>query len=586
PTKKTLQVESADFLIAGIIGRFERNYKKAMDFTGPDEYQKVMGAQVNSAWYGPDAVKGFFDNIVQAAGKLYVKGHVGYTGSAYDGVCATATLTDQASGHLSTLKLEAAYQEELDYGSAGNRTGYQIINGARFTTALDGATGAADEFTILDSVAQVKIGDMIKIAAGTPVYRKVTGVDENARKVSFTGAVGSIIADNTAVTVLGFQIKTYRKSTTGIVAEVETDLGLVWCTMEPEVGDYYAPNVHAANSYLKVTDLASASLLNESFPQDVLTTAYLASGADGTTPTTYAHFAPDLLAFDGFPVRILCNPESTDAAVNAAGEAYCKARDDEPKWVYNIPMDRTKAQLLVIGNSYQRSSKVLGVTTANWLEVSDPFSSSPNAPARKVPNVGHIAGLWIYTISNFGIHYVPAVASAPIQGVIGVVGDTFLNDFDRTDIANAGINVIQFVKGAGYCVRSWVTPSTTTEFRFGNGIMMQGYFKVSVKDSLDGTLNEPNSMAKIRSSRDAVITFMHGIWQRGSTGYAPEGESFGQSENEDGSVTAFEDHVQVQADIFNNPQSSINLGNRNIDSWFTYPSPAGSIKIAVGFMLR
>jgi len=72
----------------------------------------------------------------------------------------------------------------------------------------------------------------------------------------------------------------------------------------------------------------------------------------------------------------------------------------------------------------------------------------------------------------------------------------------------------------------------------------------------------------------------------GSTGFVPEGETFGQFEKEDGSATKFSDHCQIQADIINNPQANINEGERNLDSWFTYPTPAGSIRIGVGFMLR
>ena len=66
----------------------------------------------------------------------------------------------------------------------------------------------------------------------------------------------------------------------------------------------------------------------------------------------------------------------------------------------------------------------------------------------------------------------------------------------------------------------------------------------------------------------------------------PTGETFGQQENLDGTVTAPEDHFQVKADPINNPQSDINAGERTIDSWFSYPAPAGRIKIGVGILLR
>ena len=79
---------------------------------------------------------------------------------------------------------------------------------------------------------------------------------------------------------------------------------------------------------------------------------------------------------------------------------------------------------------------------------------------------------------------------------------------------------------------------------------------------------------------------MYRLWFKGSTNNAPAGETFGQQENEDGSLTNPEDHFEVIADAVNNPVSSINAGNRNIQVYFTYPTPAGSIEISVGILLR
>ena len=586
PTKKSLTVQASDFSIGGIIGFFERKYKVAMLCNNPTEFQDKFGFAVNSAWYGSDAVKGFFDNIVGTTGKLYVKSHVGYTGSAYDAVAANATLVDQASSPLATLKIESAYQTELDFGVGGNRTGYKIVNGARFSTALNGASGSADTFIAVDSVAGIKVGDIIKIAHTSAIYKKVTQIDENAKKLIFSTAVGAVVADEVVVTVLGFQIKTFRKSITGIETEVETELGSIWCTMESEVVDYYVENVHSTNRWLVATDQSSASTLNESFPAEISTTTYLTAGADGTAPTTEAHWSVDLLAFDNLPVRMIANPETTVEAIQKAMETYCYGRDDQPKVIFNTAEDRTKAQLITIGNRFQRSNDVLGVIQANWYTVKDPFSTSSLSPDRHVPSVGHVMGAWIYAIGVLGIHYIPAVTSVSIRGITGIVGDTFLNDIDRTDLCNAGINVTQFIAGVGYVIKSFYTPSTTDEFRPANGILMREFFKVSIKDSLKDTINEPNSFARIATSRDAVVKFFYQIWLRGSTGNTPVGESFGQSVNEDGTPTKFADHVQIQADIFNNPQSEINVGNRNIDSWFSFPSPAGSIKIGVGLLLR
>ena len=313
---------------------------------------------------------------------------------------------------------------------------------------------------------------------------------------------------------------------------------------------------------------------------------YLTSGANGTSPTTVAHWSQDLLAFDDDSIRMLCNVETTDEDIQKAGEIYCKARNDIPKWMYNTPEDQSKSQLITLGNNYQRSDDVVGILSANWYEKADPFASSTLAPKRTIPSCAHHMGAWIRCIGTLGIHWIPAVNAIPILGVTGVVGDQFLDDLDRTDIAEAGFNVSQFVKGSGILIKSWFTPSTTTEFQFGNGILMREFIKVSIKDSLADTVNEPNNFDRIQSSRSAIVYFFNSLWESGSTGNVPEGETFGQTiDPETGEATNESNHYQVQADLVNNPQANIEAGERNLDSWFTYPSPAGSIKIGVGLML-
>jgi hypothetical protein len=76
------------------------------------------------------------------------------------------------------------------------------------------------------------------------------------------------------------------------------------------------------------------------------------------------------------------------------------------------------------------------------------------------------------------------------------------------------------------------------------------------------------------------------LWENGSTGNVPSGETFGQTFGENGKPTGPNDHFEVQADEINNPQTSINAGERNLDVAFTYPAPTGSIRIGVGILLK
>ena len=98
--------------------------------------------------------------------------------------------------------------------------------------------------------------------------------------------------------------------------------------------------------------------------------------------------------------------------------------------------------------------------------------------------------------------------------------------------------------------------------------------------------NTPNSLNRIKEDRMAVLFFMRRLWDRGNTGNAPVGETFGQSETVDGEPTDFDDHVEVIADLTNNPQDRINAGERNVWIYYSFPTPAGSIKISVGILLR
>jgi len=592
PTKKSRTVTASDFLIGGIVGKFERKFNKAFAVNNPTEFLEIFGSHVDPNFYGPDSVKGFFDNVVGVNAKLYVSSHVGHTGVAIDAVVATASPVDGTPEAV--IRIDAAYQGELEYGISGNRTGYTITNGTRFTTAAS-ATALASAYTcFLDSVIGIKVGDIVKFAltGGAPVtaYHKITAVDEGAKSITWTDSVlhaTSTLALDDIVSVPGFRLRIWRKDTKGVVSEVDTELGKIFCTTEALVTDFYVQNVFSTSKWATVTRLVTTpATLDLTFPIDVATITYLAAGADGTAPTTAAHWNNALTRLDNLPVRFIANPETTVEAIQKAMETYARARDDNPKVVANLPANQTKAQLITIGQNFQRSNDVLQVNVANWGKVTDPFGTSPLSPDREVPNVGHIMGNWIRSIGINGVHFIPAVKTNPIYGFNSLVGDTFLSDIDRTELAEAGINVLQDLTGYGIVVRNFFTPSIAKEFKFANGILMREFIKVSAKDSLQDAENTPNSLGRIQSDRMAILGFLYELWNKGSTGSVPIGETFGQGVHADGSATKPEEHFEVKADITNNPQDKIDDGERNLDTHFSFPAPGGSIRIGVGILLR
>lgn len=595
PTKKSKVVKASDFLIAGMIGQFERKFAKAYLTRNMNEVIEIFGNDISSSFYGYEQASLFYQNLDGAEGKLYIKSHVGNTGSAIDATQAYVSVNDQAGSPQATLKIYAGYQTEKEYGTHGLRIGYKITNGYRFTTAANGAGTKDDTFVVLDSVAGVKVGDIMKFVAtaggGATVYKKITTIDEANKKVNFSGAfhASANMADNDVAYVIGFRLQIYEKSISGIIKEVDVELGKIYCTMEPEVSDYYVENVFSTSKFAVVEDQAvTESAIQEAFPADVSTVTFLSSGgSDGTAATTSAHWIyGNEVAFDDLPVRVIANVETTLAAVHASLETYCKNRDDNPKVIPVLAENQTKTQLEAAGAGFQRSDDVLMVIPAHWVQISDPFATSALAPYRSVPNAGAVMGAWLRTIAKKGIHYVPAVKDIPLKGIVGIVGTQFTDAQDRTDLADRGINCLEYLTGYGYLIRNFFTPSITTEFKFGNGLMMRDFIKVSCVDSLQSSENMPNSFNRIKEDRMACLIFLRKMWDSGSTGSVPKGETFGISEDVDGNPTKFEDHVEVQADVINNPTDKIALGERNIDIYFTYPTPAGSIKIGVGFILQ
>jgi hypothetical protein len=89
----------------------------------------------------------------------------------------------------------------------------------------------------------------------------------------------------------------------------------------------------------------------------------------------------------------------------------------------------------------------------------------------------------------------------------------------------------------------------------------------------------------VKADRSAILGFLYKLWDSGSTGHVAKGETFGQTQNADGTDTKPEQHFEVVGDIVNNPVASLQAGERNLDCSFTFPAPGGSIVVGVGILL-
>jgi hypothetical protein len=593
PVKRSRQVRQAEFNKAGYMGFLERRYNKAMLCRRYSEFQEIFGKQIDESAFCPDVVKGFFDNLKNVPGEVYIAGYLGNDGAGnIDAVVATREVANDGAD-ADALILSGAYKGEPEYGASGNRTGTLITAADRFSTQASATCAATGQsYAELDSVIGFRVGDIVKFVAtgGTPgtEYKKITAIDENLKRISWSGnfsASAAALAVNDVVSIPGFTIQTYRKDITGVEQEVDIDRGKIVCTTESEVTEFYVGNIFNDSPWLSAVYSSSDTLADRLISSDSAVT-YPTNGAYGTAGYTAGHWDVTLHLFDDLPVRMLANPETIVDVVQTAGEAYCASReDDNPVWFRTIQSERSKSQLITIGNNLQRSDAVYGKIMAHWLGVTDPFSSAVNAPDREIPNVGHVMGQWVRVIAKYGIHHSQAIQQEPLVGANSVIGIQFPDNFDRTDLANAGINCIQEISGVGIVVRNAFTYSTDEAYRFSEGIIMRNFFKVSFIDSLRDEENMPTTYARLQNNKSAILQFFHKMWNEGTTGSVPVGETFGQTFDPDTGVESKpDDHFECKADLTNNTQTGLNAGQTNFDCYFTFPAPNGSIKIGLGIL--
>lgn len=589
PTKKDRTVQAADFAVGGLFGWFGRKYGKAFAFRSEQDAREVLGAQEDPASFGWDAASGFFANLNGNNARLFVASYKG-AGAAQ----AAAQVNNQDTPAEPVLRLKAAYRGEDEFGASGNRTGFTLERGSAFTsavTALPTGSGATARVVRLESAVGVRAGDVVRLfKTAYEEFHFVTAVDEATGDVTWADAdfAGTGAAADYSLEVSAVRVRAWRRDLKGVVSEVDPQLGRLWLTFNQNDPDRYVQSVLSQGSWLnaEVLTVTGSPTAAQALPAAVASVTYLAGGADGSQPSTAEAWTAVYAMMDDLPVRFLANVETANESHQRALEAYCAARQDNPVALVFGQMALDRGGAIAAGQAFQRSNEVDAVFVHNWLEVADPFATSPTAPRRVVPPAGHVMGWALAGLVELGVHAVPARKNRPLRGASGVVGFQALSDQDRTDLGDAGVNVIQSLQGRGLVVRNWFTPSTAPEFRFGNGVVMRNFIKVSAVDSLQESENSPNDIQGVREDRMALLQFLNRLWARGSNGRVREGETFGQYELEDGSLTGREEAFEVVADSTNNPVASLRAGERNVDCWFTYPAPAGSIKVGVGILYR
>lgn len=579
PPRGNAAVQPANFAIFGIIGRFARGLVSVIDVNNITDVDLKTGSY-KLGYYGRYVLNTLFTNVGGQSVKGYIKCFV-----ASNAVQAFSTLNDQLAA--ATLSIKAAFQTIDDKSADGNQTGYTLINGARFTTTINANASIGATVLTFASVAGLRVGDVLKITSAGPVthYTKISAINEGLKQATVTAITNAVLVGETVI-AMGFQITTYRKDIRGVTNKVSLPENTIWLSMEPENVEFYVNNAFVNNPYTKLVDQVSVSTPPQNrWPSDVTTVTFLASGSDGTSPTTASDWSL-YTAFDNYPVRFLFNSDTTLTGVNIDGEAYCHSRLDRPTWASAVTKKQSKSQLITIGQGYQRGDEVNSVVISSFRNVNDPIGVGAN-PVLAVPCHGAVIGAWIFSIFTRGIHQIPAGADTPLIGFVDTsdaTEDTFTDD-DRTDLLGAGINLIQFKQGLGLILSNLITPSTTVANLDANHLVMTGFIKISIVESLANAENRPNRITALIKDADLVRSFGQKLFDGSFPfGIDPAG-AFGNFIKQDGSVSTFEDVFQVQADQFNNPTSNILIGQGDLFVFYFPPPILKSYAIGVGVLI-
>lgn len=600
PPKTNGVVTPADFTIVGVMGRGARQFAGIIPIFSQSDLDTVVG-QYQSGKQARYSFDPFYRNLGGQPAKVYWKSY-----QPSGAVQASYSVNDSQTTPSTTLKIASGYNSSAtpgislaDKSTDGNNTGFTLTNGARFsTTAASNALISATSL-VLSSTADVLVGDELKIVSSGPTthYTKVSAVDASTNTCTVSALTNAVTAAD-VVTVMGFQIATYRKNFRGVWNLVNLPENKIYLSMETD-SVYYIGNTGAANPFkdhpwMILSDLNDVALGNLRWPADVSTITALASGADGTAPSTAGDWANEPAFFNGYNVRWMCNTDTTLSGVNTAGEAYCKSRLDEPVWMYGLPAKQSRAALVTLGNNYQRSDQVDGVIVASARNVTDPIGSGPNPVVSVNVNLA-VIGAWIREFYTKGFHNVPAGEKSPLLGFVDTpdaTEDTFTDGGsgvpgtdDVTLLAAAGVNVVRNIPGKGLVVSGFRTPTTTAPTRFGNSLIMGNFIAASVVESLGQYSNTANKYRRLGVYKQLVLNFGNKLFEGSYPfGIDPEG-AFGDFVKADGTLSKFEDVFTVQADQFNNPSSGIQNGDANLFVYF-YPTPIlESMAVGVGRLI-
>jgi hypothetical protein len=448
---------------------------------------------------------------------------------------------------------------------------------------------ATDTVINVSSAQGFEIGDHIAIRDSlNSTIEGAIITDKNVTLKTITIAApglanGYAEADNVAIATLNFDLTLYRKDPKGLVPPVETwnflSMGDTSNNFETILND-----INVGSEHIIVEDVVSAETnVLEMIPYEIDAKLFFddIAGTDGTAPINQ-DFIDLFSEYDeDREIRFLACSDNVSNTVNLAGESYCQARGD-CIWYSNLPSHQEFSQLKVIGAALLGGETSYMFNVAQWLEVADPIGLNENAK-KEVPNIGHILGHSIHRIITDGYQRVPAGPQMALTGTSAIVGPTLINADERTTLADTGINSLNSIPGTGIVLRNARMSSNDLANRWFNQRFMRIIYKKTFEESFRILENDSVGAALLGKIRTAMLIYLQADYA--GTDRTGNESAFLTITKSDGTLSTFNDVVQVIVDESNNKLEDVLNGRVNVDLYFTPNPPAESIEIGVGISL-
>jgi uncharacterized protein len=386
--------------------------------------------------------------------------------------------------------------------------------------------------------------------AGTPIATLSltaanAGTWGNSINVTFSASTTTGLFDATIY---------YGGSTDAFIVEKFTDLSMTTTNSR-----YAVSVINAGSSYVTATDLGSASTGATRNPSTATPNQALSSGTNGSAISTITSYS----TFDTIKQSLILNvPGFTDATTINAAISYAAAREDV--FVVIDGMVDTVANQLTRAAAYTASS--YAAVYYPQITIADPTIGVGGASNSTIllGAGAALVGLYSATDASRGVFKAPAGLQARLAGAVSVPVLTNA-ELDSLNAAAAPVNAIKFVSGSGIVVMGSKTLKPGYIDKYVPVRRTLIYLRKALTDLTEFAIFEPNDPALWRRLDSTVSSFLTQFWaQGGLAGTAPSNAFF------------------VKVDSTNNPQTSIDNGEVNIEVGVALQRPAEFVIIKIG----